>query len=149
MAILNEIFTTSRSTAIARAKAHAEGAAPTPVTDLVEATGLTDLELEILGEVIAKAVHAEGIEVELDLVDIELDDLWELSAEVVAACVELSILDTDPTASASIDAVVAEFCGEEDIDIAEAEASDLVRRVIALAVLAHQRGEALYFWWSL
>lgn len=61
----------------------------------------------------------------------------------------LPALDADPTVSVSIDAVIASFCALEDIDLAEPEASDLVRRVIDLAVLAHRRGDGLYLWTSL
>ncbi|WPF82941.1 hypothetical protein SANBI_000575 [Sanguibacter sp. 4.1] len=149
MSILTEIFTASPEHAMSRARAHDEGRPPTPVGDLFETTGVTDLELEVLGEIVARAVGMGGIDTELHPVHLELDELSQVPDAVVAACAELPALDADPTVSVSIDAVIASFCALEDIDLAEPEASDLVRRVIDLAVLAHRRGDGLYLWTSL
>ena len=149
MAILTEIFTAPRKTALARARAAEDGATPAPLPDLLSTTGITDFEIEVLGEIIARAVHAEGIECEPDLVDIDVPDLLEIPADVVAACVELSVHDADPTESADIDAIAVQWAKAEDMELDPAVTPALVRRIVELAVIAHGRGDGLFLWTSI
>lgn len=149
MAILTEIFTAPRATALARARAADEGATPAPLTDLLSTTGITDLEIEVLGELVARAVHAEGIECEPDLVDIDVPDLLEIPADVVTALVELSVHDADPAESADITDIAVRWATAEDMELDAAVTPGLVRRIVDLAVLAHGRGDGLYLWSSL
>lgn len=149
MAILTEIFTAPRATALARARAAEEGATVAPLADLLSTTGITDFEIEMLGELIARAVHAEGIECEPDLVDVDVPDLLEIPADVVAACVELSVHDADPAESADIADIAARWATAEDMELDPAVTPALVRQIIELAVLAHGRGDGLYLWTSI
>lgn len=149
MAILTEIFTAPRATALARARAADEGATPAPLTDLLSTTGITDLEIEVLGELVARAVHAEGIECEPDLVDIDVPDLLEIPADVVTALVELSVHDADPAEGAEITDIAVRWATAEDMELDAAVTPGLVRRIVDLAVLAHGRGDGLYLWSSL
>ena len=149
MAILTEIFTAPRATALARARAAEDGATPAPLTDLLSTTGITDFELEVLGELVARAVHAEGIECEPDLVDIDVPDLLEIPADVVTALVELSVHDADPAESADVADIAARWAAAEDMELDPALTPALVRQIVDLAVLAHGRGDGLYLWTSL
>ncbi|HSL38263.1 MAG TPA: hypothetical protein VK883_15700 [Arthrobacter sp.] len=149
MAILTEIFTAPRPTALARARAAEEGATPAPLTDLLSTTGITDLEIEVLGELFARAVHAEGIECEPDLVDIDVPDLLEIPADVVAACVELSVHDADPAESADVDDIAVRWATAEDMELDPAVTPALLRRIVELAVIAHGRGDGLFLWTSI
>lgn len=149
MAILTEIFTAPRATALSRARAAEEGTTPAPLTDLLSTTGITDLEIEVLGELVARAVHVEGIECEPDLVDIDLPDLAEIPADVVAALVELSVHDADPAESADVSDIAARWATAEDMELDPSSTPALLRRIVELAVLAHGRGDALYLWTSL
>ncbi|SDD55263.1 hypothetical protein SAMN05216410_3497 [Sanguibacter gelidistatuariae] len=148
MATLTEIFTAPRATALARARAAEDGATPAPLTDLLATTEITDFEIEVLGELIARAVHAEGINCEPDLVDIDLPDLFEIPADLVAACVELSVHDADPAESADLADIAAGWATAEDMELDPALTPALVRRIVELAVLAHGRGDGLFLWTS-
>lgn len=148
MAILTEIFTAPRATALARARAAEEGTAPAPLTDLLATTEITDFEIEVLGEIVARAVHAEGIECEPDLVDIDVADLLEIPADVVAALVELATHDGDPAESADVAGVAAGWATAEDMELDPALTPALLRRIVELAVLAHGRGDGLFLWTS-
>lgn len=149
MAILTEIFTAPRATALARARAAEESATPAPLTDLLSTTGITDLEIEVLGELVARAVHAEGIECEPDLVDIDVADLLEIPADVVAALVELSVHDADPAESADVADIAAGWATAEDMELDPALTPALLRRIVDLAVIAHGRGDGLFLWTSI
>ena len=149
MAILTEIFAAPRTTALARARAAEDGATPAPLTDLLSTTDITDFEIEVLGELIARAAHAEGIECEPDLVDVDVPDLLEIPADLVAACVELSVHDADPAESADIDAIAVQWATTEDMELDPALTPALVRRFVELAVIAHGRGEGLFLWTSM
>lgn len=148
MAILTEIFTAPRATALTRARAAEEGATPAPLTDLLATTGITDLEIEVLGELVARAVHSEGIECEPDLVDIDVADLLEIPADVVAALVELSVHDADPAESADVADIAVAWATAEDMELDPALTPALLRQIVDLAVIAHGRGDGLFLWTS-
>lgn len=76
MSTYSEFFMADHHQAVARAKARLGGTSPSIDVPVLPTPGLSDFEIEVLGELAVKKVHATGVGAELSLVDIELDTLF-------------------------------------------------------------------------
>ncbi|WP_394938350.1 hypothetical protein [Psychromicrobium sp. YIM B11713] len=107
--------------------ARGRGAQP---ADLIEFGEVTDLELEILAGLAAKKVHATGIEPELGMVDVDLDQLMVVPDAVTEVFAELLSLE-DPE---ELQELAEEWAATEEFEESPETASALLSGIAAFAV---------------
>ncbi|WP_285725072.1 hypothetical protein [Psychromicrobium xiongbiense] len=122
--------------------ARGKGAAPEHRAELGE---VSDLDLEILGTLAAQTVHAQGVETELGLVDIDLDNLLVVPDAVTEIWAELGVLE-DPE---DFTELAARWAATEELDTTTELAEGWLRQISRLAsqVIAADESArvALYF----
>lgn len=113
--------------------------------ELLDFGDVSDLELEVLAELAAKTVHTTGIEYELGMVDVDLDQLLVVPDAVTEVFAELPGLE-DPE---ELKDLVAAWANSEEFDGTLELAEALVNQLAALAVKVVAAAEdsrlALYF----
>lgn len=143
MTAFSEFFVTDHHTAVARAKSLDAGKSPSSNVPVLPVPGLSDFEIEVLGELAAKTVHATGISAELGMVDIELDSLFVVPEALTEIFAELADLE-DPEELVDL---AAAWAAAEEMESTPEVTEPLVR---ALAALAGTPDEAtrthLYFY---
>ncbi|WP_427018343.1 hypothetical protein ACQCSX_07250 [Pseudarthrobacter sp. P1] len=143
MTAFSEFFVTDHHTAVARAKSLDAGKAPSADVPVLPVPGLSDFEIEVLGELAAKTVHATGISAELGMVDIELDSLFvvpEALAEIFAELVDLE----DPE---ELPELAAAWAAAEEMESTPEVTEPLVRALAALAGTVDEGARThLYFY---
>src|SRR3954471_6795767 len=103
MSSITEVFVSTHDLAVRRAAALDASAAGNPAAELPDApnariNGITDLEIEILGGLAGKAVHAEE-DAALDLADVSSDSLMVAPDSMVRSLAELLTRTDDDDAS--------------------------------------------------
>lgn len=128
----NQLFVASYHQASAYARG--KGAAPQSSLNLGE---LSDLELEVLGELAIKKVHATGVETTLSMVDVDLDTLLAFPDGLTEVFAELSTLE-EPDAAVEL---AQEWAHSEEFDEDPATASRLLDRISEMALDVHRAPE--------
>ena len=150
-----EIFVATHDAAVRRAaeleaSVDSRGDTDGPMAQVGDApslrlNGVTDLEIEILGGLAAKAVGAAGGEA-LDMADVSSDYLMVAPDAMVQSLAEL-LTYTDDDGASLIPEVAARWAAEEDMPFSGAIAEDNVRRIAQLASQAEQaERQQLYVW---
>jgi hypothetical protein len=149
-----EVFVAIHQAAVKRAAALdaafadlSEGAADgLPDVPHTRINGVTDLEIEILGSLAAKAVHASGGDHVLDLADVSSDSLMVVPDDMVRSLAELLTVK-DEEDNSLIPVVAEQWAAQEDMPFDGAVAEECVRRLAELAA-ASEGGhrQQLYVW---
>lgn len=118
------------------------GPKPKKLMDLGEAT---DLDLEILGALAVKTVHATGTETALGMVDVDLDQLMVLPDALVEVFAELPGLEDQE----DVTDLAKSWAATEELATTVEVAEPLVRSIAAMAVEVIKADEdarlALYY----
>jgi hypothetical protein len=140
---VSEFFVADHRGAIAHAGALASGQSPAAGIPRLAAPDITDLDVEILGEIAAKAVHAGGTDCALGMVDIELDALFVVPGPLATVFAELKDLEDQE----DVTALAQQWAGTEEMSTTVAVTEPLVRGLSELAAAADQDTALnLYFW---
>ena len=136
-----EIFVATHDEALKRAAALGKGAdAAGPA---VRINGITDFEVEQLGDLAGQAVHAAGADYELALVDVTSDALLGVPEAMVRALAELLTYESEGEAN-----VAAAWAGQEDMPFDAAQSRQYVQQLAALATDVEKTERAGLYVWS-
>lgn len=137
MALYSEFFIADHHQAVARAKARESGQSPSIDVPVLPTPGLSDFEIEVLGELAVKKVHATGVAAELSLVDIELDNLFAVPDALLEVFAELNAPE-DPEDVAEL---AAQWAAAEEMESTPEVTEPLLRHLTAMAVSAATAAE--------
>ena len=141
MAVRTQLFAGTHSAAIARADALDAGREPVAAPHL-DLDAITALELEVLGEIAARAVRFGSGDLEVAEVDLEHELLLQVPTFLCEVLTELATPE-DPEAPAE---VAAEWAASEEMDAAGQDLLPVVRSIAALAAAARAAGQDMYLW---
>lgn len=133
----SEFFIADHHQAVARAKARQSGKSPSIDVPVLPTPGLSDFEIEVLGELAVKKVHATGVPAELSLVDIELDTLFAMPDALLEVFAELNAPE-DPE---DIVDLAAEWAAAEEMESTPEVTEPLLRALTAMAAAALSAAE--------
>jgi len=144
MTVRSELFVAEHAGALARADARDAGRepAPVPAADTLALAGIDALDLEVLGEITARAVEYGSGELELQEVDLDRESLVELPPFLCEVLVELGRAEDLELPSD----VATEWASDEDLDVTPASALPLVNAIVALVTAASTSGRSVYLW---
>lgn len=152
MSSITEVFVATHDLAVRRAAALDASAAGNPAAEFPDApsariNGITDLEIEILGGLAGKAVHAEE-DAALDLADVSSDSLMVAPDSMVRSLAEL-LTGTDDEGASLIPDVAERWAAEEDMPFSGDEAEEMVRRIAELAASVPEDDRQQLYVWSI
>ncbi|MBX9246534.1 hypothetical protein ICW40_17215 [Actinotalea ferrariae] len=141
MSLVAQLFTGTHAEALARATALDAGDEPDDATSSMDVS-LTPVDLEVLGEIAAKAVRFGSGDLEVAEVDLEHEYLFKLPEYL---CEVLAALDDpeDPDAPAD---VAEAWAASEEMDAAGQDLQPLVREITGLVARAVESGQDVYLW---
>ncbi|MEZ2389145.1 hypothetical protein AB6813_06270 [bacterium RCC_150] len=140
-----EIFVATHDEALKRANALEKGGDVAGAA--VRIPGISDFEVEQLGDLAGTAVHASGADYELALVDVTSDALLGVPEAMVRALSELLSYETEGDGSV-LDEVAEQWAAQEDMPF-DAEQSRLyVQQLAALASDVEKAERAGLYVWS-
>lgn len=128
----SEFFIADHHQAVARAKARMAGKSPAVDVPVLPTPGLSDFEIEVLGEFAVKAVHATGVAAELSLVDIELDTLFAVPDALLEVFAELNAPE-DPEEVVDL---AAQWAAAEEMESTPEVTEPLLKALAAMAAAA-------------
>ncbi|WP_062006988.1 MULTISPECIES: hypothetical protein [Arthrobacter] len=137
MALYSEFFIADHHQAVARAKAREGGKSPAIDVPVLPTPGLSDFEIEVLGELAVRKVHATGVGAELSLVDIELDTLFAMPDALLEVFAELN----DPEDPEDVVDLAAEWAAAEEMESTPEVTEPLLRALTAMAAAALKAAE--------
>ncbi|WP_224090783.1 MULTISPECIES: hypothetical protein [unclassified Arthrobacter] len=139
-----EIFVATHDEALKRAAALDRGADVTGPA--VRIDGITDFEVEQLGDLAGKAVHAAGADYELALVDVTSDALLGVPEAMVRALAELLTYESEGDGNV-LDDVAAAWAAQEDMPFGADESRRYVQQLASLATdVEKAERSGLYVW---
>ncbi len=139
-----EIFVSTHNDALKRAAALDGGAPGSPAA--VRIPGISDFEIERLGELAGSAVHASGADYGLTMVDVASDSLLGVPDAMVRVLADLLSYETEGEGNV-LEEVATAWSGEEDMPFGAAQALVYVRRIAELAAGVDPATRAgLYVW---
>ena len=142
MTVRSELFLADHAGALARADARDAGREPAPGVGSLDLAGVDALDLEVLGEIAARAVQYGTGELELQEVDLDRESLFELPPFLREVLVELGRAE-----DAELPADVAgQWAADDDLGVAPGAALPLVTSILALAAAASEAGLTVYLW---
>ena len=141
MAVPSEVFAATHQGALAHAAARSAGRTPTTAGALA-APQVTSLDLEVLGEVAARAVRFGAGDLELEDVDLEHEDLFRLPRFLCEVLLELGA-DEDPE---TLPEVAAAWAASEEMAADGEDLTGLVRGVVDVVRRAEEAGQGVYLW---
>lgn len=141
MSLVGQLFTGTHAEALARADALEAGDEPDDATSAVDAP-VTPVDLEVLGELAAKAVRYGSGDLEVAEVDLDHENLSRLPRFL---CEVLAALDEpeDPEAPAE---VAAAWAATDEMDAADQDLLPLLREITGLVARAVESGQDVYLW---
>jgi hypothetical protein len=141
-----EIFVSTHDEALKRAAVLDEGGPA--AADSLRIPGISDFEIEQLGDLAGAAVHASGADYELAMVDIASDSLLGVPPAMVRALAELLTYESEGEGNV-LDDVAEQWAAEEDMPFSPEEARAYVQRLAELASgVDHHDRTGLYVWSS-
>lgn len=141
-----EIFVSTHDAALKRAVILDDGG--TPVTAGLRIPGISDFEIEQLGDLAGAAVHAGGADYELAMVDVASDSLLGVPPAMVRALAELLTYETEGEGDV-LDDVAEQWAAQDDMPFGVDEARKYVRRLAELAQgVDDAERSGLYVWSS-
>ncbi len=139
-----EIFVATHDEALKRAAALDRGADVTGPA--VRIDGITDFEVEQLGDLAGKAVHAAGADYELALVDVTSDALLGVPEAMVRALAELLTYESEGDGNV-LDDVAAAWAAQDDMPFGANESRQYVQQLASLATdVEKAERSGLYVW---
>jgi hypothetical protein len=139
-----EIFVATHDEALKRAAALDRGA--DVAGPAVRIDGITDFEVEQLGDLAGQAVHAAGADYELALVDVTSDALLGVPEAMVRALAELLTYESEGDGNV-LDDVAAAWAAQEDMPFGADESRQYVQQLAALATdVEKAERSGLYVW---
>ena len=142
MSVRSELFVADHAGALAHADARDAGREPAPGDASLDLASVDALDLEVLGEVAARAVQYGTGELELQEVDLDRESLFELPPFLLEVLVELGRVE-DLALPAD---VAAQWAADDDLALAADAALPLVTAIVALATRAAEEGSTVYLW---
>ena len=145
-----EIFVATHDAALKRAGILDEGSGSAadsgPSGQAVRIQGVSDFEVEQLGDLAGTAVHAGGADYELTMVDVGSDSLLAVPPAMVRALADLLSYETEGEGDV-LDDVAEQWAGQEDMPFDAAHARTYVRQVAELAAsVDDSERTGLYVW---
>jgi hypothetical protein len=140
-----EIFVATHSEALKRA-ADLESGAAAPAAG-VRIPGISDFEIEQLGDLAGAAVHAAGADYELAMVDVASDSLLGVPPAMVRALAELVSYESEGEGNV-LDDVAERWAAEDDMPFGAAEARKYVQQLAELAESVDENSRTGLYVWS-
>jgi hypothetical protein len=142
-----EIFVADHAGALKRAGLLDQGGSQ-PAAQAVRIPGISDFEVEQLGELAGAAVHAGGADYELTMVDVASDSLLAVPPAMVRALADLLTYEVEGEGDVLND-VAERWAAQEDMPFDSTQARIYVRELAELAG-GHDDSErrGLYVWTS-
>jgi len=141
-----EIFVSTHDAALKRAVILDDGG--TPATAGLRIPGISDFEIEQLGDLAGAAVHAGGADYELAMVDVASDSLLGVPPAMVRALAELLTYETEGEGDV-LDDVAEQWAAQDDMPFGVDEARKYVHRLAELAQgVDDAERSGLYVWSS-
>ena len=141
MAELSELFAADHATALIRTAALDDGETPDAATH-VELTSIGAIELEALGEIAAEVVRFGSGDLELEEVDLDHENLFELPPFLVDLLVELGRTDDED----ALGEVAERWAASEEIEATAAELAPVLADIVDLATTASREDLHVYLW---
>ncbi|MFJ5958495.1 hypothetical protein ACIQC5_21360 [Paenarthrobacter sp. NPDC092416] len=139
-----EIFVATHDEALKRAAALERGA--DAAASAVRIPDITDFEVEQLGDLAGKAVHAAGADYELAMVDVTTDALLGVPEAMVRALAELLTYESEGEGNVLEDVADA-WAAEEDMPFGPDESRQFVHKLATLAAdVENAERSGLYVW---
>ena len=139
-----EVFVATHNDALKRAGALEGGAA---AGDGIRIDGITDFEIEQLGDLAGAAVHAAGADYELAMVDVASDSLLGVPAAMVRALAELLTYESEGEGNV-LDEVAERWAAEDDMPFGAGEAKSYVQQLAKLAATVDEGSRTGLYVWS-
>jgi hypothetical protein len=140
-----EIFVATHDAALKRARVLDQGSSA-PAGDAVRIPGISDFEVEQLGDLAGTAVHAGGADYELTMVDVASDSLLAVPPAMVRALADLLSYETEGEGDI-LEEVAAQWAAQDDMPFSAAEARTYVQRLAELAGgIDDSERTGLYVW---
>lgn len=140
-----EIFVATHDEALKRAAALEKGSDVSGAA--VRIPGISDFEVEQLGDLAGTAVHAAGADYELALVDVTSDALLGVPEAMVRALSELLSYETEGEGSV-LDDVAERWAAQEDMPFDAQQSRLYVQQLAALASDVENAERAGLYVWS-
>jgi hypothetical protein len=140
-----EIFVATHDEALKRAVALEKGIDVSGAA--VRIPGISDFEIEQLGDLAGTAVHAAGADYELALVDVTSDALLGVPEAMVRALSELLSYETEGEGSV-LDDVAERWAAQEDMPFDAQQSRLYVQQLAALASDVEKADRAGLYVWS-
>jgi hypothetical protein len=142
MSEVSEFFVTDHRQAVAYAAALEAGKSASAAFERLPAPAVTDLDVEILGELAARTVHAGGVDCTLGMVDVALDSLFVIPEPLTVVFAELKDLEDQE----EVTNLAEQWAGTEEMSTNTAVTEPLVRSLAELASQVDEDGtNNLYF----
>jgi hypothetical protein len=125
-----EIFVATHDAALKRAGVLDAGGAPSGPG--LRIPGVSDFEIEQLGDLAGTAVHAGGEGYELAMVDVSSDSLLGVPPAMVRALADLLTYETEGEGNV-LDDVAEKWAAQDDMPFGAADARTYVQQLAALA----------------
>ncbi|GGH94511.1 hypothetical protein ACFFGR_10455 [Arthrobacter liuii] len=145
-----EIFAATHDAALKRAgildQANSSSAEGAPVGQAVRIQGISDFEVEQLGDLAGTAVHAGGADYELTMVDVASDSLLAVPPAMVRALADLLTYETEGEGNV-LDDVAEQWASQEDMPFGAAQARTYVKQLAEIAAgINDSERTGLYVW---
>jgi hypothetical protein len=140
-----EIFVATHDAALKRAGVLDEGGSA-PAGQAVRIPGVSDFEVEQLGDLAGTAVHAGGADYELTMVDVSSDSLLAVPPAMVRALADLLSYETEGEGNI-LDDVAAQWAAQDDMPFGADQARTYVQQLAELAgSVDDSERTGLYVW---
>jgi hypothetical protein len=140
-----EIFVATHDAALKRAGVLDEGGSA-PAGQAVRIPGISDFEVEQLGDLAGTAVHAGGADYELTMVDVSSDSLLAVPPAMVRALADLLSYETEGEGNI-LDDVAAQWAAQDDMPFGTDQARTYVQQLAELAgSVDDSERTGLYVW---
>ena len=140
-----EIFVATHKDALKRAEELDGGGATAGAG--VRIPGISDFEIEQLGDLAGAAVHAAGADYELAMVDVASDSLLGVPAAMVRALAELLSYESEGEGNV-LDDVAERWAAEEDMPFGAEDARKYVQQLAELAGSVDENSRTGLYVWS-
>ena len=140
-----EIFVSTHDAALKRAGILDDGGSP--ATAGLRIPGISDFEIEQLGDLAGAAVHAGGADYELAMVDVASDSLLGVPPAMVRALAELLSYETEGEGNV-LDHVAEQWAAQDDMPFDASEARKYVQQLAELAGAVDEADRTGLYVWS-
>lgn len=141
-----EIFVATHDAALKRA-GQLDGGAAASGGQAVRIPDISDFEVEQLGDLAGKAVHAGGADYELTMVDVASDSLLAVPPAMVRALADLLTYETEGEGNV-LDDVAEEWAGQDDMPFGAVQSRTYVEQLARLAGSVDEGDRTSLYVWS-